>query len=79
MAELTEFNKQCLEKIPPQEMRSICKQVKERIEKIFSGSVNIFEYRLGQEINIKDFNLMYNVECANGFHFFRTREEAENY
>ena len=40
---------------------------------------NSFEYRLGQEINIKDFNLMYNVECAIGFHFFRTREEAENY
>ena len=38
-----------------------------------------FEYRLGQEINIKDFNLMYNVECASGFHFFRTREEAEKY
>ena len=40
---------------------------------------NSFEYRLGQEIEIKDFNLMYNVECANGFHFFRTHEEAENY
>ena len=40
---------------------------------------NSFEYRLGQEINIKDFNLMYNIECARGFHFFRTREEAENY
>ena len=38
-----------------------------------------FEYRLGQEIEIKDFNLMYNVECASGFHFFRTREEAEEY
>ena len=38
-----------------------------------------FEYRIGQEIEIKDFNLMYNVECASGFHFFRTREEAENY
>ena len=38
-----------------------------------------FEYRLGQEIEIKDFNLMYNVECASGFHFFRTCEEAENY
>jgi uncharacterized protein YjbI with pentapeptide repeats len=38
-----------------------------------------FEYRLWQEINIKNFNLMYNVECASGFHFFRTREEAENY
>ena len=40
---------------------------------------NRFEYRLGQEINIKDFNLMYNVECASGFHFFRTRKEAEAY
>ena len=40
---------------------------------------NTFEYRLGQEINIKDFNLMYNVECASGFHFFMTRKEAEEY
>lgn len=40
---------------------------------------NSFEYRIGQEINIKDFNLMYNVECASGFHFFRTKKEAENY
>ena len=38
-----------------------------------------FEYRLGQEIEIKDFNLMYNVECASGFHFFRTKKEAEEY
>ena len=38
-----------------------------------------FEYRLLQDIEIEDFNLMYNVECASGFHFFRTREEAEKY
>jgi hypothetical protein len=38
-----------------------------------------FEYRLMQDIEIEDFNLMYNVECASGFHFFRTREEAEMY
>ena len=38
-----------------------------------------FEYRLWQEIEIKDFNIMYNVECASGFHFFRTRKEAEEY
>ena len=38
-----------------------------------------FEYRLFQDIEIEDFNLMYNVECASGFHFFRTREEAEKY
>ena len=40
---------------------------------------NSFEYRLGQEIEIKDFNLMYNIESASGFHFFRTRAEAENF
>ena len=38
-----------------------------------------FEYLLGQEIEIKDFNLMYNVECASGFHFFENREDAEKY
>ena len=38
-----------------------------------------FEYRLGLEIEIENFNLMYNVECASGFHFFRTRKEAEEY
>ena len=48
-------------------------------EVLHSSYDNDFEYRLMQEIEIKDFNLMYNVECASGFHFFRTREEAENY
>ena len=48
-------------------------------EVLHSQYDNSFEYHLGQEINIKNFNLMYNVECASGFHFFRTRKEAENY
>ena len=48
-------------------------------EVLHSSYDNSFEYRLGQEIELKDFNLMYNIECASGFHFFRTREEAENY
>ena len=48
-------------------------------EVMHSSYDNSFEYRLGQEINIKDFNLMYNVECTSGFHFFRTRKEAEEY
>ena len=46
---------------------------------LHSSYDNSFEYRLGQEIEIKDFNIMYNVECASGFHFFMTRKEAENY
>ena len=48
-------------------------------EVLHSQYDNNFEYRLGQEIEIKDFNLMYNVECSSGFHFFRTRKEAEEY
>ena len=48
-------------------------------EVLHSSYDSSFEYRLGQEINIKDFNLMYNVECASGFHFFRTKKEAEEY
>ena len=48
-------------------------------EVLHSQYDNSFEYRLGQEINIKDFNLMYNVECESGFHFFKTRKEAEEY
>lgn len=47
----------------------------------YVGREGVVEYidDAGQEINIKDFNLMYNVECASGFHFFRTRKEAEEY
>ena len=48
-------------------------------ELLHSQHDNEFTYTLGEEIVIDDFNLMYNVECASGFHFFRTREEAENY
>ena len=48
-------------------------------EVLHSSYKSDFEYRLMQDIEIEDFNLMYNVECASGFHFFRTREEAEKY
>ena len=48
-------------------------------ELLHSQYDNSFEYTLGKKIVIDDFNLMYNEECASGFHFFRTREEAENY
>ena len=48
-------------------------------EVLHSRHDNSFEYHLGQEIEIKDFNMMYNVECTSGFHFFRTRKEAEEY
>jgi hypothetical protein len=38
-----------------------------------------FKYHVGDEIEIKDFDENYNVECGSGIHFFLTREEAENY
>ena len=50
-----------------------------RHEVLHSQHDKFFEYRLGKEIEIKDFDLMYNVECTSGFHFFRTRKEAEEY
>ena len=38
-----------------------------------------FSYYVGDVIEIFDFNCEYNIECAKGIHFFKTREEAENY
>lgn len=38
-----------------------------------------FEYVEGKEIEVEDFNLMYNIECGAGIHFFRTKKEAEKY
>lgn len=34
-------------------------------------------YREGQTVEVPDFCLQYNVECGEGFHFFRTKREAE--
>lgn len=64
---------------------SKCRTNKARIidmegaELLHSQHDSSFEYRLFQDIEIKDFNLMYNIECASGFHFFKTREEAKKY
>lgn len=38
-----------------------------------------FSYREGQTVKIPDFCLQYNVECAKGFHFFKTKRGAEAY
>jgi len=40
---------------------------------------NSFKYHVGDEIEIKDFDERYNIECSTGIHFFLTREEAENF
>ena len=38
-----------------------------------------FSYKKDQTIIITDFDLNPSVECSTGFHFFRTRKEAETY
>ena len=38
-----------------------------------------FRYELGQEIEILDFDPCYSHDCAPGFHFFMTEEEAKEY
>ena len=43
------------------------------------SNYKFFCYYVGDIIEIFNFNCEYNVECAEGIHFFRTREEAENY
>ena len=35
-------------------------------------------YQIGDDIVVEDFD-MSNAECSTGFHFFCTKEEAENY
>lgn len=63
-----------------------CRTNKAKVIEISNGEtiakskfVENFIYELGKEIEIEDFDLMYNVECSTGIHFFRTREEAEKY
>ena len=38
-----------------------------------------FIYEVDKTVEVKDFDLMYNVECSSGIHFFWTKEEAEDY
>lgn len=38
-----------------------------------------FTYEVGKEYEIDNFNLMYNVECESGIHFFKTKKEAKKY
>ena len=42
------------------------------------SSRQYMSYYIGDEINIYNFNCEYNIECAEGVHFFMTKEEAEN-
>lgn len=63
-----------------------CRTNKAKVVDISDGYkivVSLFDdsyiYELGKKIEIEDFNLMYNAECATGIHFFKTIEEAKNF
>ena len=63
---------------------SKCRTDKAKVLEIIGGdraysNYKFFSYYVGDVIEIFDFNCEYNVECAKGIHFFRTKEEAENY
>ena len=47
--------------------------------KIASNYDNDFIYEVGKIMEVEEFNLMYNVECETGIHFFWTEEEANEY
>ena len=61
-----------------------CRTDKAKVLEIIGGNRaysnhKFFSYYVGDVIEIFNFNCEYNVECAKGIHFFKTREEAENY
>ena len=45
----------------------------------YSQRDETFAYKVGETVYPNDFNCEYYEECAEGIHFFRTREEAEEY
>ena len=45
----------------------------------YSQNDETFAYKVGETVYPNDFNCEYYKECAEGIHFFRTREEAEKY
>ena len=61
-----------------------CRTDKAKVLEIVGGDraysrYQFFSYYVGDIIEVFDFNCEYNIECAKGIHFFRTREEAEKY
>lgn len=46
---------------------------------IASDYDNNFIYEVGKIVKVSNFNLMYNVECGTGIHFFWTEKEAKEY
>lgn len=64
---------------------SKCRTNKAIVKEISDGDIAIsvhdkdFTYRVGNEIEIENFNLNPSVNCGSGIHFFKTKEEAKDY
>ena len=72
-------NKQCrTNKATPIAILDLKGKITNR-KKITSDYDNTFEYKLMEELEIQDFNLMYNVEFTTGIHFFWDFESAKKY
>lgn len=56
-----------------------CIGISNNQEIAYSNYDETFTYEIGKTYVINDFNLMYNIECGTGIHFFKTRKEAEDY
>lgn len=61
-----------------------CRTDKAKVLEVIGASRGIsrhkfMSYYVGDEFEVFDFNCEYNIECETGIHFFRAREEAENY
>ena len=52
---------------------------KEKGLKVESNYDGNFVYEVGRVVAVKEFNLMYNIECASGIHFFMNGEDAREY
>lgn len=59
-----------------------CRTNKAKVISILNGNIAqsiynpSFTYEVGKEIEIKDFNPNYNIECGSGIHFFKNRHDA---
>lgn len=43
------------------------------------SSYSYMSYYVGDEINVYNFDCRFNIECGTGIHFFKTKQEAEEY
>ena len=61
-----------------------CRTDKAKVLEIIGGdraysNHKFFSYYVGDIIEVFNFNCEYNIDCAEGIHFFRTSEQAEEY